>query len=414
MMRRLGVGFIGSGFMTRFHIRSWQAVRDGDVRGIWSPNAVHAEEAAALARELGVGEARAFPTIEAMVEDSAIDCIWICGPNHTRVENMERIVATLGRGATLVAVACEKPLGRNAAEAARMVELVEESGLLHGYLENQLFAPAVERGKAVVWARGAAIAGRPYLARAAEEHGGPHMPWFWRGDLQGGGVLNDMMCHSLEVGRFLLTEPGAPRDSIRPVEVSAQIAMLKWNQPHYAALLSEMMAEDLDFARRPVEDFARASVKYVDEAGQPLLVEATTSWSFVGAGLRLSIELMGPEYSMSSNTLDTGAKVFLSRRLRGMAGEDLIEKQNAEQGLMPLLGNESAEYGYEAENRAFVTAFAQGRQPELGFHAGREVTELLMTCYMSAEQGRVVAWKPDGLQTFVPQVARPRGAGDPG
>ncbi len=165
MTRRLGVGFIGSGFMTRFHIRAWQAVRDGDVRGVWSPNAVHAGEAAALARELGVGEARAFPTLEAMVEDPAIDCIWICGPNHTRVDNMERIVATL------------------------------------------------ERGKAVVWARGAAIAGRPYLARAAEEHGGPHMPWFWRGDLQGGGVLNDMMCHSLEVGRFLLTKPGAPRDT---------------------------------------------------------------------------------------------------------------------------------------------------------------------------------------------------------
>ena len=150
MTKRLGVGFIGSGFMTRFHIHSWQAVRDGDVRGVWSPNPAHAGEAAALARELGVGDATAFPTLEAMVEAPEIDCIWICGPNHTRIENMERLVAALGRGARLVAVACEKPLGRNAAEAARMVELVEQSGLLHGYLENQLFAPAVERGKAIV------------------------------------------------------------------------------------------------------------------------------------------------------------------------------------------------------------------------------------------------------------------------
>jgi predicted dehydrogenase len=142
MIKRLGVGFIGSGFMTQFHIRSWQAVRDGDVRGIWSPTPANAEGAAALARELGVGDAKAFPTLEAMVEDPAIDCIWICGPNYARVDNMERIVAGLDRGARLVAVACEKPLGRNAAEAARMVELVERSGLLHGYLENQLFAPA--------------------------------------------------------------------------------------------------------------------------------------------------------------------------------------------------------------------------------------------------------------------------------
>jgi predicted dehydrogenase len=406
MAKRLGVGFIGSGFMTRFHIRSWQAVRDGDVRGVWSPNAANAEAAAALARELGVGDARAFPTLEAMVEDPAIDCIWICGPNYTRVENMERIVATLGRGARLVAVACEKPLGRNAAEAARMVELVEPTGLLHGYLENQLFAPAVERGKAIAWARGAAIAGRPYLARAAEEHGGPHMPWFWRGDLQGGGVLNDMMCHSLEVGRYLLTKPGAARHSIRPTEVSAQVATLKWSRPEYAQLLQETMTSDVDYRRRPSEDFARATVSYVDDAGLPLVVEATTSWSFVGAGLRLTMELMGPEYSMSSSTLGSGTSVFLSRRLQGLAGEDLIEKQNAEQGLMPLVGNESAEYGYEGENRAFVTAFANGVQPELNFHAGLEVTELLMTCYMSAEQGRVIPWKPAGLADYVPPVAR--------
>ena len=405
--RRLGVGFIGSGFITRFHIRSWQAVRDADVRGVWSPNPGRAAEAAALARELRVGDARAFASIEAMVEDPDIDCIWICGPNFARVENMERIVATLARGATLVGVACEKPLGRNAAEAHRMVELVEGTGLLHGYLENQLFAPAVERGKAITWARGAALAGRPYLARAAEEHGGPHEPWFWRGDLQGGGVLNDMMCHSLEVGRYLLTRPGAPRTSIRPTKVSAQVATLKWSRPEYVALLQEMMTTDVDYGRRPAEDFARATVNYVDDEGIPLIVEATTSWSFVGAGLRLSMELLGPEYSMSINTLETGTKVFLSRRLRGEMGEDLVEKQNAEQGLSPILGNESADYGYEGENRAFVQAFLDGVQPELGFYAGRDVTELLMACYMSAEQRRVLEWKPEGLRDYVPPVARP-------
>ena len=410
MTRRLGVGFIGSGFITRFHIRSWLAVRDADVRGVWSPHQARAEEAAALARELGVGEARAFATIEAMVEDPSIDCIWICGPNFARIDNMERIVSALSRGARLVGVACEKPLARNAAEAARMVELVEQSGLLHGYLENQLFAPAVERGKAIVWARGAALAGRPYLARAAEEHGGPHEPWFWRGDLQGGGVLNDMMCHSLEVGRHLLTRPGAPRGSIRPTQVSAQIATLKWSRPEYASLLQEMMTSDVDYRRHPAEDFARATVNYVDDEGHPLIVEATTSWSYVGAGLRLSMELMGPEYSLSISTLDSGTKVFLSRRLRGMAGEDLLEKQNSEQGQMPLIGNENAEYGYEGENRAFITAFAKGVQPELGFHAGRDVTELLMTCYMSAEQGRVIDWKPEGLLQYIPPVARPAGS----
>lgn len=407
MAGRLGVGFIGSGFITRFHIRSWEAVRDADVGGVYSPTRANAEDAAALARSLRVGDAKAFGSIEDMVNDPSIDCVWMCGPNFARVENMERIVAAIKKGAKLRAIACEKPLGRNAAEANRMVQLIEEAGVLHGYLENQLFAPAVERGKQIIWARGAAASGRPYLARAAEEHSGPHMPWFWQGDLQGGGVLNDMMCHSLEVGRYLLTKPGAPRSSITPTKVSAQIASLKWSRPEYVAQLRGSMTDQVDYSRHPAEDFARASVTYVDETGTPLIVEATTSWSYVGAGLRLTMELLGPEYSMSVSTLDGGAKVFFSRRLQEQqAGEDLLEKQNAEQGLMPIVGNEAAEYGYEAENRFFTRAFLDGIQPDVNFHAGRDVTELLMACYMSAEQERVIEWKPSDLQSYVPLPAR--------
>src|SRR3954463_5031131 len=208
MTSRLGIGFIGSGFITRFHIRSWLGVRDADVRGVWSPNRAHAEEAAALARQLRVGEARAFASLEEMVAAPEIDCLWLCGPNHTRVENMERIVEAPGRGARLVGIACEKPLARNVAEARRVVALVEKAGVLHGYLEDQLFGPALVRGKEIAWSRGAALSGRPYLARAAEEHAGPHMPWFWQGELQGGGVLSDMMCHSALVVRHPLTKPG--------------------------------------------------------------------------------------------------------------------------------------------------------------------------------------------------------------
>ena len=100
--------------------------------------------------------------------------------------------------------------------------------------------------------------------------------------------------------------------------------------------------------------------------------------------------------------------MFFSRRLRGDAAEDLLEKQNAEQGLMPVVGNEAAEYGYEGENRHFVQAFADGVQPELDFRAGLEVTELLMACYMSAEQERVLDWRPAGLDDL--HVRRSLGA----
>ena len=405
--RKLGIGFIGSGFVTRFHIQSFLAVRDADVRGIWSPNGRHAEEAAALARERGVGEARVFESIGAMVSDPSIDAIWICGPNHQRISNMEAIVEALeAKGGGLAGIACEKPLARNVAEAKRMRELVKRARVLDGYLENQVFSPAVVRGKELLWARGARLAGRPYLARAAEEHSGPHASWFWRGDLQGGGVLNDMMCHSIETARFLLTDPEKPRTSLTPKKVTAQIACLKWQKPAYARKLKERYGSEVDYEKAPSEDFARALVEYADEEGEPLIVEATTSWSYVGAGLRLSMELLGPEYSMNVNTLSTELSLFFSRELSQSSGEDLVEKQNAELGLMPVVTDETASYGYVDENRHMVRAFLRGERPRESFDDGVNVTELLMAAYLSAERDAAVDLASAELDAFVPQVAR--------
>jgi len=403
---RLGIGFIGSGFITRFHIQSMVGVRDADVRGVWSPSGKHAESAATLARDLEVGAARTFPSIETMVADPAIDAIWICGPNHTRLENIEAVCAAVSTGATLRGLACEKPLARTVREARRMRTVVAEAGLPHGYLENQLFAPAVTRGRELLWRRGAALTGRPYLARAAEEHSGPHMPWFWRGDLQGGGVLSDMMCHSIEVVRHLLTAPEAPRTSIRPTRITGHIASLKWTRPAYSNQLRQRMGPEVDYRARPAEDFASVTVEYETDDGSTLLGEATTSWNYVGAGLRLSMELLGPEYSMSFNSLDSGLRLFFSRAVTGEAGEDLIEKQNAEIGLMPVVVDEAAEYGYTAENRHMARAFLRGETPNVTFDDGLAVVELLMSAYMSAEQGRTLTLLPDGLETFVPAVAR--------
>ena len=220
--KRLGIGFIGGGFITRFHIQSLVGVRDADVVGVMSRTKASAEESAALARTVGVGSnAKAYDSITDMISDSNIHALWVCSPNFARVETFEEIANAISSGkGELIGVTCEKPLGRNVEEAKKVLELTQSVNLLDGYLENQIFAPSITRGKEIIWARGAATTGRPYLARAAEEHSGPHMPWFWEGSLQGGGVLNDMMCHSVEEARFMLTEPGKPRDSITPISIS--------------------------------------------------------------------------------------------------------------------------------------------------------------------------------------------------
>jgi predicted dehydrogenase len=388
---RLGVGIIGAGFVGKFHIRSWVGVRHSDILGILSRSEASATEAAALCRELGVGDAKVFASVTDMVADPTIDALWVCAPNYTRLEIMEEIVEAVvsGKG-----------------EAYKLRELVRRAGLLDGFLENQIFTPATVRGKEIVWTRGAALTGEPYLARAAEEHSGPHMPWFWEGELQGGGVINDMMCHSVEVARFLLTPPGASRGYLTPVKVSAYASCLKWQDPHYAKILSDNSDGQLDYINRPAEDFARSLIEYRDANGGRKIVETTTSWCFVGAGLRQTMELLGPEYSMSLTSLDSGLKVFFSRNVTGDVGEDLVEKQNAETGLMPVVAHEASEYGYEPENRHMVERFLAGERPSENFDDGVNVTELLMTAYMSVEQERAIAFPPPDLESYVPAVAR--------
>ncbi len=404
LRKRLGVGFIGSGFNSRFHMLGWKGVRDGDVRGVWSPNAKNAASAAQYANSLDVGPAKAYRSIGDMVADPEIDAIWLTGPNQARVENVEEVVHAIesGRG-TLLGIACEKPLARNVAEAKEVLRLVKRTGIMHGYLEDQVFAPQVDAGRSLIWARGAATTGRPYLARAAEEHSGPHTPWFWKGELQGGGVLNDMMCHSALVVRHLLTKPGESLATVKPKRITAHIASLKWSRPAYAKQLSKTMG--VDYSKSPSEDFASMTIEFETSDGYTVLGEASTSWSFVGAGLRLSSELLGPEYSMSWNTLDAGLKLFFSREVRGRAGEDLVEKQNAETGLMPVVANEAVAYGYEAEDRHFVRCFLGKEVPILTLDDGLEVVQVLMTAYKSAEEGKTLEFPPRGIDKFVPAVA---------
>ncbi|MCG8271950.1 Gfo/Idh/MocA family oxidoreductase [Aquamicrobium sp. NLF2-7] len=406
----LRVGFVGSGFIAHFHLKSMLGVRNVEVTGVYSRSADNRQRFVDQVAELGLGACTSHDSLESMLRAGDVDAIWILSPNHTRLDIMRTIHAEVKAGRSKVfAVACEKPLARTVREAREMLQLAKDAGLNHGYLENQVFSTPVLRGKEIIWRRAASTTGRPYLARAAEEHAGPHEPWFWQGDKQGGGVLSDMMCHSVEVARHLLTAPGAPRSSLTIKSVNGTVANLKWTRPHYADQLRARFGTEVDYRNRPSEDFARGTITLEDEDGNELVIEATTSWAYVGAGLRIQLELLGPEYAMEFNSLSTGLKVFMSREVKGSEGEDLVEKQNAEQGLMPVLEDEPGVYGYTDENRHMVECFRKGETPLETFEDGLGVVEMLMGLYRSAETGETVRFPAPELEDYVPVVAR-RGA----
>ena len=398
------MGFIGSGFVAGFHASAWTGVRGAEITAVYNIREESAKRLSARVEGLGIGKPKVYTDLSEMLSDGSVDAVWIMSPNFARLEVVEAIIEEAAQGRTdLVGVCCEKPLARTADEAERMVELVEGAGLLHGYLENQVFAPAVARGREAVWRYGARYSGRPYLARAAEEHGGPHSPWFWDPRLSGGGVLLDMTCHSLEADRHLLSDPEEPKEALRPVFVQTTTASLKWTREPYLTDLKERFG--VDYGEAPAEDYALTLVSYEDEDGGLVLSEARTSWSFVGPGLRLTFEVLGPEYSISINSLQQELSVFFSRGVRIPQSEDFVEKQAAEQGLMPMVPNEAVAYGYQDEDRHMVECFLRGEMPAEDWRDGLLVTRLMMTAYKSAEEGRKVGFDPGSLRGYRPKVA---------
>jgi len=49
-----------------------------------------------------------------------------------------------------------------------MLDLIDNAGILHGYLENQIFLLSLLKGKNIIWKRAVSIAGCPYLVRYAK------------------------------------------------------------------------------------------------------------------------------------------------------------------------------------------------------------------------------------------------------
>jgi predicted dehydrogenase len=404
-MDRLGVGFIGTGFIARFHAQAWKGIRGSDIVAVYNPRAEGAKDLAAYISTLGLDKPKVYSDLYEMLSDSSVDAIWILNPNYARLEAVKAISEEVRQGRNnFHGVCCEKPLARTSDEAEEMMKIIEDADLLHGYLENQVFAPSVISGRNGVWKHGAPSHGRPYLTRAAEEHSGPHKPWFWDPTLSGGGVLLDMACHSIEVGRFLLSDPNKPKGTLNPVAVQCITESLKWTREPYLSKLRDEYGAD--YSKHPAEDYASVFVWYEDEEDNFVISEARTSWNYVGPGLRLSLEVLGPEYSISLNSLRQELNVFFSRQVGISASEEFLEKQTAEQGLMPVIPEETVAYGYLNQDRHMVEAFVKGEMPLENWSDGLLIAQLMMTAYKSADEKRVLTFSKQGVKGYTPLVAQ--------
>ncbi|MHA1833327.1 MAG: Gfo/Idh/MocA family protein [Candidatus Baldrarchaeia archaeon] len=343
-MKKVNVGLLGYGFVqSTFHMPCYKEIPNVNVVAVGGRRKEAVENFARTWRIKKSYSGEDF--IEKLCADPEIEVVDIGLPNF------------LHKKATILAVEngkhviCEKPLARNVDEAKEMLNAVENAGVIHGYAENQLFIPHIERAKKII-DKGAI--GEVFWIRNREAHFGPHSAWFWDPRLAGGGVLMDMGCHSIEAARYLLDK--------KPKKAFA------WS----ATLVHKTEAED-------------NSLALIEYAGKKMS-QSENSWAAHG-GLDIRFEIYGSEGAIFIDpTRETGIKVFT------VASENkvgyIVEKAEAKKGWMYPIWREHEVYGYLSELKHFISCILEGEMPRETFRDGYIVNCIIDSCYKSMHSHR--------------------------
>jgi predicted dehydrogenase len=343
-MRAHSISLLGTGLIGDFYTMTLHGQRGADrVRTVYSRSPERGE---AFKARWDIPESTT--DMQAAIDHPDTDTVIVALPNHLHEDAVKRVAAA-GK-----AVLCTKPLGRNADEARRMLEAVENAGIFAGYLEDLCYTPKTL--KAIKSVNDGAI-GTVTWVRSRETHPGPHSAWFWDGRLTGGGPIIDLGCHCIEIIRNFTGKGN------RPVEVMC---------------VTDTLVHPIDD-----EDNAIALIRF--ESGA--IGQFEVSWTFRG-GMDLRDEVAGTHGTIWLNHfLRTGFEMFTA----GGQGGYVAEKAETSAGWLFPVGDEVSELGYVDMFTDMFRAMDEGRAPQETFYDGYVVNAVMDACYRSAKSR---AWEP--------------------
>ncbi len=274
----IGVGLLGYAFMGKAHSNAFKTLPYMMYPPPALPRlvAIAGRDAAAV-REAAerYGFAGYYTDWRQMVADPRIQLFDNGGPNDL---HLEPTLAALRAGKHVL---CEKPLGRDAAEAKQLLDAASRAGVVHMVAHNYRFVPAIRQAYELI--RGGAI-GRINHFRAIYLQSwlaDPEAPWTWRLTKQsaGSGALGDLGSHVIDLARFLVGEPAS---------VMAYLRTFTTERPR---------RDGPGRARVDVDDAFVAALEF--DSGAIGTIEATRV--AVGRANHLVIEINGTEGSLRFN-----------------------------------------------------------------------------------------------------------------
>lgn len=342
-MRPVGVGIVGSQFVSSIHAEALRAYPQAELRAVASPTPGHAQ---AFAERFSI--AQHMTDYKKMLAMPEIDMVVVGVPNdlHHRI--------TLDAAAAKKHVVMEKPLCLNLKEADEMIEACRKAGVKLMYAEELCFTPKYVRLKQLL---DSGALGKATLVKQAEKHDGPHAPHFWDVERSGGGVVMDMGCHGIEFFRWMLNRP--PIKSV------------------YAHMTRSVHAD-----KTRGEDNAILILEF--EGGVTALAEE--SWTKMG-GMDDRAEVHGSQGVAYADLLHGNAIETYSA-----PGYDYaVEKAGSTKGWSFTIYEEAWNYGFHGEMAHFVDCVQNDRKPIVTGEDGRAVLEVIFAAYESARTGRKVA-----------------------
>ncbi len=204
-MSEIGVGLIGTSFMGRAHSNAYK-----DVATFFDlPSKPKMTIACGLEPEdylarfsKNFGWHNTESDWQKVIQRSDVELIDICTSNATH-EAIAVAAAKAGKN-----IICEKPVARNAQEAKRMLDAVQEAGVVSMVAFNYRRVPAlalakrlIEEGKIGKVFHFNAVYYQDWLVD-------PNFPYVWRNDVKesGSGAHGDMNAHIVDLARFLVGE----------------------------------------------------------------------------------------------------------------------------------------------------------------------------------------------------------------